>query len=106
MAILTNEILVAAQTPASPDVVGGGLIVAVWLGTGGNGVTYALEASQDEGTTWYPVGDEGGTAIVITYVAGGQMAQINPPVRAPFFRLRGVTAAEADAALDYEVHTV
>ncbi len=104
MAILSNEILVGAQIPASGDVIGGGLIVAIFIGLGGNSTDYFLEASEDGGTTWGPVTDEAGAALKVVYSAG-QTAQINPPVRAPLFRLNGDTN-EADATLDYKVHTV
>ena len=104
MAILSNSIPVGAQVPANPDVIGGGLIVAVHIGAGGNSTDYFLEASEDGGTTWGPVTDEAGAALKVVY-SSYQTAQINPPVRAPFFRLNGDTN-EADAALVYKVHTV
>jgi len=105
MATITNSIAVGAQIPTSGDAVGGGMIVAVYLGAGGDGTTYSLEYSPDGGTTWDPITDEAGTAIELTYVSGGAIHQINPPIRAPLFRVNSDTN-EADAALSYEVHTV
>ena len=105
MATLSGSIAIGDRDTGG-HTLGGGMLVAVWLGTGGNGVTYQLEYSPDDGVTWEPVTDEAGTIQVITYLAGGHMAQINPPVRAPFFRIYGVSAIEADAVLEYEFHTV
>lgn len=107
MSILTDTIPVGAQVPANGKGLnlGGGIITAIYLPTGGDGVTYDLEYSPDDGTTWDPVTDEAGTALQLTYVAGGALHQINPPVRCPYFRLNGGTN-EADADLVYEVHTV
>ena len=105
MAIYENSIPVGAQVPTAGDNIGGGLIAAVYMGAGGDGTTYDIEYSPDSGTTWDPVTDEAGTAIQITYVSGGAMHQINPPIRAPFVRINSDTN-EADAALEYELHTV
>ena len=104
MAILTNTIIVEAQTPATGDAVGGGLIVAVYLGAGGNSTNYVLEHSADGGTTWGAIVDEAGNAQQLVYAAEN-LHQINPPVRAPLFRLNGDTN-EADATFTYKVHTV
>ena len=107
MAILTDTIPVGAQIPAGGLGLnlGGGLIVGVYIPTDADGVTYDLEYSPDDGTTWDPISDEAGTALQLTFVSGGALHQINPPVRAPYFRLNGGTN-EADAAFEYEVHTV
>lgn len=105
MAKISNTIPVGAQVPVSPDAVGGGMIVAIYLGVGGDGTTYSLEYSYDGGTTWDPITDEAGTAIELTYQTGGALHQINPPIRAPWFRINSDTN-EADAALVTEVHTV
>jgi hypothetical protein len=94
MPILNGSIPVGAQVPASGQNVGGGLIVAIYLGAGGDSTNYVLEHSADGGTTWGAICDEAGNAI-----------QINPPVRAPLFRLNGDTN-EATAAFSYKVHTV
>jgi gamma-glutamyltranspeptidase len=104
MPILTNSIAVGAQIPTAGTNIGGGLIVAIDLGAGGNSTNYDLEYSRDGGTTWGAVCDEAGTAIQLVYTAN-KMYQINPPVRAPFFRLNG-DANEADAVFTYYIHTV
>jgi len=104
MAILTGSIPVGAQVPASGQNCGGGLIVAIYLGAGGQGTNYVLEHSADGGTTWGAVCDEAGNAIQLVYTAEN-LHQINPPVRAPLFRLNG-DANETDAAFPYKVHTV
>ena len=85
--------------------VGGGLISAVHIPTGSDNASFNLQYSPDNGTTFDPVTDESDTPIAITYLAGGQMAQINPPVRAPLVRLYGVTGNET-GALACEIHTV
>jgi hypothetical protein len=104
MAILKGSIAVGDQTPAVPQNVGGGLIVAIKLLDGGQSTNYNLEDSDDGGTTWGAVCDEAGNAIVLVYTAEN-MHQINPPVRAPLFRLNGDTN-ESGAAFKYNVHTV
>ena len=104
MAILTNTIIVTSQTPVTGDAVGGGLIVAIYLGAGGDSTNYVLEHSADGGTTWGAIVDEAGNAQQLVYTAEN-LHQINPPVRAPLFRLNGDTN-EADATFTYKVHTV
>lgn len=104
MAILTNTIPVGAQIPAAGTNCGGGLIVAIKLGAGGDATNYVLEDSDDGGTTWGAICDEAGNAIQLVYTAEN-MHQINPPIRSPHFRLNGDTN-EADAAFEYKVHTV
>jgi hypothetical protein len=104
MTILSGSIPVGAQVPASGQNLGGGLIVAIYLGAGGDSTNYVLEHSADGGTTWGAICDEAGTAIQLVYTAEN-LHQINPPVRAPLFRLNGDTN-EAGAAFSYKVHTV
>ena len=104
MATLSGSIAIGDRDSGG-HTLGGGMLVAVWIGTGSDNVTFALEYSPDDGVTWEPVTDEAGTAQAITYLAGGQMAQINPPVRAPYFRLYGETGVES-AIVEYEFHTV
>jgi hypothetical protein len=105
MAILKQTILTGDTVPAD-DLgvsVGGGLIVGVFLPTGANGVTYEPQYSPDEGANWYPVQDIDGATRDITFVAAG-MHNIDPPMRAPYFRLESSAAEAAD--IEYEVHTV
>lgn len=104
MAILSNSIPVGAQIPAAGNNIGGGLIVAIYLGAGGESTDYFLEHSPDGGTTWGAVCDEAGVAIKVIYTAHN-LHQINPPVRAPLFRLNGDTN-ESGAVFPYKVHTV
>ena len=104
MAVLKQTILTGATVPAD-DLgvsVGGGLIVGVFLPTGAQ-VSYEPQYSPDEGANWYPVTDIAGTTRTITFVAAG-MHNIDPPMRAPYFRLEAVAAEAAD--IEYEVHTV
>lgn len=106
MAIYTGTIPVGAQVDANGGInIGGAMIVAIYLGAGGDSTNYDIEYSPDEGTTWDPVCDESDTAIQLTYKSGGALHQISPPIRAPFVRINGDTN-EADAALSYEIHTV
>ena len=85
--------------------IGGGLIAAVHIPTGSENATFGFDYSPDGGTTWDPVNDESATPLAITYLAGGALHQINPPVRAPLVRLRGNTGNET-GALVCEIHTV
>ena len=85
--------------------IGGGLIAAIHIPTGSENVTFNIQYSPDGGTTWDPVNDESNTPIAITYLAGGAMHQINPPIRAPYCRLYGVTGNET-GDLVCEIHTV
>ena len=80
------------------------MIVAIYIPALAAGTNYDLEYSTDGGTVWDPCTDEAGTILQITYLAGGMMAQINPPVRAPYFRLNSDT--NETAITTYEVHTV
>ena len=84
--------------------IGGGLIAAIYLPTGSENVTFTLEYSAD-GTVFDPICDESLTPITITYLTGGALHQINPPVRAPIVRLKGETGEET-GALACEIHTV
>ena len=85
--------------------IGGGLIAAIYIPTGSENVTFTLQYSPDAGTTYVPVCDESLTPITITYLTGGALHQINPPVRAPLVKLKGMTGNET-GALACEIHTV
>ncbi len=104
MAILEGNIPIGVQIPASGQNCGGGMIVAIFIGAGGQGTNYDLEHSPDGGTTWGAVTDEAGVAQTLVYAAN-KLYQINPPVRAPLFRLNSDTN-ETDAILNYKVHTM
>lgn len=84
--------------------IGGGMITAVFLPADSDNASFNLEYSPD-GTDFYPICDESDTPLAITYKADGAMHQINPPVRAPIVRLKGVTGVESPA-LTCEIHTV
>ena len=106
MATIEQVIPSGAQVPADDAnaALGGGMLVAVWMPTGMQGTTYDIEYSPDSGTTWDPVTDEAGTQIQITYLAGGAMFQINPPIRAPYVRINSDT--NETSAMTIELHTV
>jgi len=84
--------------------IGGGLIAAIYIPTGSENVTFTLLYSAD-GTTFDPICDESDSPITITYLAGGALHQINPPVRAPIVKLKGETGNET-GDLVCEIHTV
>ena len=105
MAIIPFTILDSARAPAAGANVGGGLIAAIYLPTGSDNVTFQLQYSPDSGTTWEPINDESDTPLAITYLAGGALHQINPPVRAPLFRLYGVTG-NVNGAAAAEIYTI
>ena len=104
MAIHQVTIANSARTSDAANI-GGGLIAAIHLPTGSENATFNLQYSPDGGTTWDPINDESATPLAITYLAGGALHQINPPVRAPLVRLYGVTGDET-GALVCEIHTV
>ena len=106
MATISQIIPNGVQVPADDKgaSLGGGMLVAVWLPALMAGTTYDIEYSTDDGTVWDPVTDEAGAKITITYLAGGHMAQINPPIRAPYIRLNSDT--NETAARTIELHTV
>lgn len=105
MAIHSMTIPDGARVPAAGVAVGGGLITAIHLPTGSDNVTFQPQYSPDAGVTWDPINDESDTPLVITYLAAGALHQINPPIRAPLFRLYGNTGNET-GDLVCEVHTV
>jgi len=105
MAIYSLTLVSGGKVPAAGVSIGGGLVAAIHIPTGGDSSTYQCQYSPDGGTTWDPCTDEGGNIVTITYVVGGAMHQINPPVRAPLFRIVGVSADET-GNLVCEVHTV
>jgi hypothetical protein len=105
MAIYSMTIPNGARVPAAGVSIGGGLVAAIHIPTGSENVTFQAQYSPDSGTTWDPCTDEAGNIVTLTYVSGGAMHQINPPVRAPLFRLYGVTGNET-GNLVCEVHTV
>lgn len=104
MAIHKVTFAASAQVSGAANI-GGGLISAIHIPTGSDNASFNVQYSPDAGTTWDPVNDESDSPIAITYLAGGAMHQINPPIRAPYCRLYGVTGAETDA-LVCEIHTV
>ena len=106
MATIQQVIPNGAQIPAGGlgSALGGGMLVAVWLPALMAGTTYDIEYSTDGGTVWDPVTDEAGTLVQITFLAGGHMAQINPPIRAPYVRLNSDTNETAERTI--ELHTV
>ena len=106
MAKISQILPNGAQIPAGGlgANIGGGMLVAVYMPASMAGTTYDIEYSPDEGTTWDPVTDEAGTQIQITYLAGGAMFQINPPIRAPYIRINSDT--NETAARTIELHTV
>lgn len=105
MAVITATIADGGTSPAEGANIGGGLIVALYVFTGAEKTTsWALQYSPDEGTTWDPIQEEDGTDIVIVPETTGSMHILNPPIRAPFFRLVADTAQTG--AVNYEIHTV
>ena len=105
MAIHDMVIPDGARIPVAGVNVGGALIAAIHIPTGSDNATFQPQYSPDAGTTWDPINDESETPLVITYLAGGAMHQINPPIRAPLFRLYGNTGNET-GAITCEIHTI
>lgn len=100
------QVVVADEAQVSDAAeIGGGLIAAVHLPTGMASATVGFEYSPDGGTTWDPINDESATPLAITYLAGGALHQINPPVRAPLVRLT-TASAENSGPFTCEIHTV
>lgn len=86
MAKITQSIASGAQVPTTGAPLGGGLLVGIYFPAWNKTANAALEASLDN-STFAPILQEDGTDLVVVPDDTACYIQIDPPIKAEFFRV-------------------